>query len=279
MTAYKPLPEGASVEQLLHAQHELAAAYASVAFALTSELPGVKTVLGEIRTELAADRVEKRRIDGKLDELGLGIGRLETAVHHVTGRVAVLEVLAAKIPSVPPPKIPSVPPMRRAQDTGSFILETSRRVGEAAREKAQQIADDPHTDLTPDVVGDIARAEAKVVFTQEREAQRTEALQALADKVATDALEAVELAKTRAREKRDTISKIVIGVAIGTAMLIIGALFTFAQGRATGHGEGFAERAAAAPPVILPVLVPPASVGAPPAPPAAATGTVAPAKK
>jgi hypothetical protein len=280
---YRPLPEGASIEQLMHAQHELGVGYANAFATTTQELPALRKVLGEVRTEMTADRIERKRIEDKLDELCLGVGGLDTTIRHVTGRVTAMEVLTAeaaatrlKLPSQPPSKNPSVPPMRRAQDTGSYILETSHRVGEAAKEKAQQIVDNPHTNLTPDVVGEIARAEAKEVLAQEREAQRTESLQALADKVEADRLETVELARVEATEKRERNRMIVVGVVVGVVMLAIGGLFTFAEGRARGHGEGFAERAAVQP---LPVFLNLPAASALPSAPAAATGAFAPTKK
>ena len=78
------------------------------------------------------------------------------------------------------------PPMNRAEDTGSYIVETSRRVGdrvgESARSKAQQIIDTPNVDLTSDAVGDIARTEAReavrTALAEERRMNREKQLEA-----------------------------------------------------------------------------------------------------
>jgi hypothetical protein len=177
------------------------------------------------------------------------------------------------------------PPMRRAEDTGSYIIETSRRVGESARSKAQQIVDTPNIDLTPDTVGDIARAEVKEALAQERELNRVHQLEAAAAaaeaKRVADAAAAEEARlkkirddETRATEKRERNRLIVVGVVVGVIMLFITLLFTFTQGRLTERQA----QAAAAPPAAVPMLpvivsLPSAS---PPSVPAVATGAIAP---
>jgi hypothetical protein len=185
-------------------------------------------------------------------------------------------------------------PMRRAEDTGSFIVETSRRVGdrvgESARSKAQQIVDTPNIDLTPDAVGDIARTEAREAvreaLAEERRMNREKQLEAehaaIEAKTVADAAEAERLRlkkikddETLAKEKRERNRLIVVGVVVGTIMLVIGLLFTFAQGRLTERQS----QAAAAPAVIpMPVFLPLPS-SSPPSVPTSATGATAPAKK
>lgn len=255
--SFKPLKEGASDEQHRLALNELASAYATVAFALTSELPDVKSVLVEVRVEMAADRAERKRVDAKLDELGLGIAGVAFDVRHVSGRVTALEALMADIasarlvaanPKLSPIHPPSVPPMRRQMDSSAFLVETARRVGEAAKIKAQQIEDNPDTSLTPEVVGEIARAEVKEALAHEREDNRQKALQAVADKVENDRLAAVDLTKTKAKERRERNRLIVVGIVISTVMLFIGSLYIYAQGR-------LAERSS-----VVPVFVPVPSV-------------------
>jgi hypothetical protein len=266
---FKALPEGASVEQLCFAQNEMSVALANALATANQELPAIRTVMSEVRVELEANRLESKRVDTKLDELGLGIAGVAYDVKHVSGRVSALEVIMAdmasarmvaanpKLSPLPPPNTPpSVPPMRRQMDSTAFLVETARRVGEAAKIKAQQIIDTPNVDLTSDAVGDIARTEAREELARERETSRIEALQALADKVEADRLEAVELKKKKAEEKRERNRLIVVGVVVGVIMMLLEGLFLFGQGRATGHGEGFAERAAIMPPTLVPVYIP-----------------------
>jgi hypothetical protein len=179
-------------------------------------------------------------------------------------------------------RLERLPPMRRSEDTGSFIIATSQRVGEAAKSKAQQIVDDPHADLTPDVVGDIARAEAREVLAQQREIDRVSQLQAIAAKVKADEEAAATKkkadeeqqkrdAETKAKEKRRMKRDIVVGVVVGLVLLVAGTLFTFAEGRM----RGFAEHAAIAPTATVYVQVP-VPMTAASAPPPTGVGAAAP---
>ena len=211
---------------------------------------------------------------------------LKAAVEQLTTTVDRIDRTQRGSTSVPPSDPNVVSPMRRAEDTGSYIVETSRRVGESAKKKAQQIVDTPNIDLTPDAVGDIARTEAREVLAQERAANHVRQLEATAAAVeakkVTDAAEAEEKrlkaikdAETLAKEKRERNRLIVVGVVVGTIMLVIGLLFTFAQGRLTERQS----QAAAAPAVIpMPVFLPLPS-SSPPSVPTSATGATAPAKK
>jgi Cell wall synthesis protein CwsA len=189
-------------------------------------------------------------------------------------------------------RIERLPPMRRAEDTGSYIIETSRRVGERvgelARNKAQQIVDTPNIDLTPDAVGDIARTEAREAareaLAEERRINREKQLEAehaaaeaqkIADAAAVEKkrLDDIEDAKTRARERRERNRLIIVGVVVGTVMLVIGGLYTFTWGRLTER-----QAAASEPPAVVhvPIFLPLPSAAA--SVPAAATGAPA-AKK
>jgi len=180
------------------------------------------------------------------------------------------------------------PPMLRAEDTGSYIVDAARRVGdrvgESARSKAQQIIDTPNIDLTSDAVGDIARTEAReavrTALAEERRMNREKQLEAAAAaaaaKEAADAAEteekrlaAVKLAETKATEKRERNRLIVVGVVVGTIMLIIGLFFTYTQGRLTER------QAQAATPAVVPFFLPIPSVQ--PDPSTVASGAAAPA--
>ena len=162
-------------------------------------------------------------------------------------------------------RIERLPPMRRAEDTGSYIVETSRRVGESAKSKAQQIEDNPKTKLTPDIVGDIARAEVKEALAEERRLNHEKLLEAAAAaakaKEAAEAaaieakrLEDIETAKTLAKEKRERNRLIVVGVVVGVLMLFLTSLYVFTLGRLTERQATAAEAPAVVPmPVFYPM--------------------------
>ena len=149
-------------------------------------------------------------------------------------------------------RLEHLPPMRRAEDSSSFIAQTAERAGEIAKRKAEQIVADPRTDLTPDVVRDLMKAEVKAALKQQRDTDRVAQLQAVADKVKADEeakkLDDARKVKDRKRMKRD----ITVGIVVGIALLVAGALFTFAEGRM----RGFAEHAAIAPTATVYIQVP-----------------------
>ena len=166
--------------------------------------------------------------------------------------------------STPPSDPNALPPMRRTEDSSAHIAETSHRVGEAAKYKAQQIIDSPGIDLTPDAVADIARTEAREALEAEREANRVRLLEASVAatkaKEIADAAEAAAAAeKTRllaeklAAEKRERNRLIVVGVVVGVVMLVIGTLYTFAQGRLAERASNAATTPASVP--MLPVFI------------------------
>jgi hypothetical protein len=182
-----------------------------------------------------------------------------------------------------------LPLMRRQSDSIHIIDEISERIGETARVKAQQITDDPNSNLTPDVVKDMMKAEVKEALAQQREAERIKQLEATAAKVEADRVAAVakadsdrvvedERRRELAREKRESRRSVRNGIIVGVVVAMAGAFIAFTQGRLTGHGEGFAERGAIPPAVVpVPVLVPAATATASPALPApVVSDTVAP---
>ena len=183
-------------------------------------------------------------------------------------------------------RIEKLPPMRRAEDTGSYIVETSRRVGESAKSKDQQIEDDPKTKLTPDIVGDIARAEVKEALAEERRSNHEKLLEAAAAaakaKESAEAaaaeekrLDDIETAKTLAKEKRERNRLILVGVVVGVLMLFLTSLYVFTLGRLTERQANAAAAATAVP--MLPVFLPlPSAIAAePPSVPPMALARVA----
>lgn len=85
---FRPLPEGASIEQLVHAYQEQAAAYATVAFALSHRLPSIETKLDNLGRDLHADRKERK-------ELERDVAEIADELRKLTGRVGSLESAAA----------------------------------------------------------------------------------------------------------------------------------------------------------------------------------------
>lgn len=124
------------------------------------------------------------------------------------------------------------------------IAATAQRVAEAAKRKAQQIAN-----LTPDVVGDLIKTEVKEALAQ----QRASDLRVVADKIEADRIAKLADDKIRAGERGRMRRDIIVAVVSGIILLVAGCLVTFAEGRM----RGFAERAAMAP-TAPPVFVFPA---------------------
>jgi hypothetical protein len=100
---FRPLPEDASIEQLIHAYQEQAAAYATVAFALSHRLPSIEQKLDELGQGLVGDRAERKELERDLAEL-------TTDLRHLTGRVRALEDAAAALRAQT--ALPPLPPMR-----------------------------------------------------------------------------------------------------------------------------------------------------------------------
>jgi hypothetical protein len=171
--------------------------------------------------------------------------------------------------------------MRRREDSTHAIEEMARSVGEAARSKAQQIVDDPHTELTPDVIKDMMQAEMKAALEKQREADRVKKLEADAAKIEEDRRkkekEDEDKAKDKARERREFKRNTISGIIVGLVILIATAAVAVAQGRALEHDRAYAEGRAAASIITVPVPVPAGSGSvAAPAAPMAAPATVAP---
>ena len=166
-------------------------------------------------------------------------------------------------------------PMRRREDSIHAIEETAERVGEAVRAKAQRIVEDPATNLTPDVVKEMMKAELKQALATQREDDKLKKLEADAAAVEREREEAAASAKEKAKERRESLRLVWTGVVVGLVLLAAGGFFTYEEGHLRGHSEGFAERdhVSPAPVIVTPPATPPSlptvQVDAPPAAPAA----------
>jgi hypothetical protein len=146
-----------------------------------------------------------------------------------------------------------LPPMRRREDSSHAIEETSERIGETAKRKAQQIVDSPDVELTPDVVKDLMKAEVKAALDAQRETDKNKKMEADLAKIEADRIQKEKDDRDRAKERRDFRRNIIIAV--------IGGLFAFAgvaygvymEGHSQGRTEGFAEGSTKAPAVLVPV--------------------------
>jgi hypothetical protein len=109
---FKALPEGASIEQLLHAQHELGAAYATIAAAYTGQLPKLREDVDEVRFIQ--------------DAHGVRIGRLE--------------IWREEMQTVAPPPLP---PMREESASSHDLAK------HVSQEVAEKVAAEIHNKSTP----------------------------------------------------------------------------------------------------------------------------------
>jgi hypothetical protein len=100
---FRPLPEGATLEQIIHALQEQGAAYATVAHALTHRLPNIEHLLDELKRSLNADRLERQKLAADVDELG---NELSKDLRQLTARVFALETSEAMR------RADALPPMR-----------------------------------------------------------------------------------------------------------------------------------------------------------------------
>jgi hypothetical protein len=159
----------------------------------------------------------------------------------------------------------SLPPMRRRQDSEHVIEEVARSEGAGGRVQAQQIIDDPHAELTPDVVEDMIRTGVKSALEKQREIDRVKKLEA--DVAATEAKRTADAAEKErlrlAKEASDTLdasnkrnAKYLTwsGIVVGLVVLAATTAVAFTQGRAAEHDKQFAEKLATSVPV-LPVVV------------------------
>ena len=148
-----------------------------------------------------------------------------------------------------------LPPMRRRADSSGALAEYARHARQEGEIAAQEIVDDPNSNLTPETVGGIIEAKVSAALTAHRDADRRAQLEAAERKRLADEEQVRLDERERAKERRDFRRNIVIAVIGGAFVLAAAGYGVFMQGRETGHGEGFAERAAVAP-AILPVPVP-----------------------
>jgi len=88
-----------------------------------------------------------------------------------------------------------LPEMRRADDSLHVILDRAQRLSESVKSKAEQIVADPQSDLTPEVIADLFRAEVKEALLVQREEDRVKQLEAAAAKAEVDRLAAVAKAE------------------------------------------------------------------------------------
>jgi hypothetical protein len=116
--AFRPLPEGASIEQILHALQEMASAYATIASGYTFHLPLLATEVDEIRAEVLVLGSDLRRLTSRFDKFAppassLPPMRPPTESTHDLAKMLGHEVAQridaeARDPTTPPPSAETI---------------------------------------------------------------------------------------------------------------------------------------------------------------------------
>lgn len=147
---FRSLPEGATVEQLLHSLNEMAVAYANIAHQLTHEIPKLRATVDALTKELAFAHAAIKRLDKVLEDIGEELVRQMGEIHELkdnmrslTGRVEKLET-AARSDAPERPSNESLPPMRPESDSSHDLAKHVS--GEMAK---AVIADKRLPSLTP----------------------------------------------------------------------------------------------------------------------------------
>jgi hypothetical protein len=121
--SFKPLREGASTDQIIHALHEQGTAYASLCVELTSRIPEMTKLYEELRDEVRAARTERLEHVEQVVGLRMDVAKLTTDVAIVTDRVNAMDAFLSRVasarmvaggatPSPYEPQGPPLPPMR-----------------------------------------------------------------------------------------------------------------------------------------------------------------------
>lgn len=171
---FRPLPADATTEQLLHALHEQAAAYATIAASYTQNWPTLLEAIQEIRAELQTSRAERRTLDSNIENVRSKVVLLELDVRGVTDRVSLLEsqtAHATEVAALPPMRVETPSSNDLARHLSADVIEGVR----AYERNPSTPAGRPSDDALATIVEERASARLavlKAAYLQQREDDR-----------------------------------------------------------------------------------------------------------
>jgi hypothetical protein len=228
-TEFKRIPENASADQREFAIVEMAQAYASIAAANMVELPALRTAITEMRAEMAAHRLEIRRVDALAEEVRAKVVVLEVDLRRVTGRVDRMQMeMAEKFSSEmvrTDPSLDALPPMRERFDSSH---DDAERVAQMAiqgieEERANKSTPPPGPEKIKQLIADPVKLALDQVkaglydqLQEERKAAETERLA-----IAREAEAArQQLMLTNAKSKNTTKWAVILAGLLGVGTII-----------------------------------------------------------